>query len=89
MVLTQKLLYTDVGLVRLTDLPRTKRRPLEQTKPRGVVVVAGPSSIEAERVLRWVERNLTSLTRSMLIVVIEDIPPSMQPHVVGVPKAWV
>jgi hypothetical protein len=47
------------------------------------------SSGEAERVLRRVERNFTSLTRTVPMVEIEDLPPSMQPHVVGAPRTWV
>jgi hypothetical protein len=46
----------------------------------------GPPSGEAERVLRWVERNLTALTRTVPMAEIEDLPPSMQPHIVGVPQ---
>jgi hypothetical protein len=51
--------------------------------------VGGTQPGEAERVLRLVERNLTSLTRVVPMVEIEDLPPSMQPHVVGVPQTWV
>jgi hypothetical protein len=40
---------------------------------------------EAERVLRQVERNFTALTRMVLMAEIEDLPPSIQPHVVGEP----
>jgi hypothetical protein len=44
---------------------------------------------EAERVLRRVERNFTALTRMVPMEEIEDLPPSMQPHVVGAPQTWV
>jgi hypothetical protein len=55
----------------------------------GPAAVGGPPAGEAERVLRWVEWNLTSLTRTVPMAEIEDLPPSMQPHVVGVPRTWV
>jgi hypothetical protein len=29
------------------------------------------------------------LTRTVLMEKIEDLPPSMQPHVVGAPRTWV
>jgi hypothetical protein len=41
------------------------------------------------RPLRRIERNLTTLTRTVPMVEIEDLPPSMQPHVVEVPWTWV
>jgi hypothetical protein len=44
---------------------------------------------EAERVLRRVERTLLALTRTVPMAEIEDLPPSMQPHVVGAPRMWV
>jgi hypothetical protein len=47
--------------------------------------VGGPQPGEAERVLRRVEWNLTTLTHVVPMAEIEDLPPSMQPHVVGVP----
>jgi hypothetical protein len=47
--------------------------------------IKGPPSEEAERVLRQVEYNFTTLTRTMPMAEIEGLPPSMQPHVVGVP----
>lgn len=58
-------------------------------------MVAGPTTIagvppagEAKRFLRRVERNLTALTRIVPMDEIEDLPPFMQPHVVGVPRTW-
>jgi len=51
--------------------------------------MGGPPAREAERVLRQVERNLTTLTRLVAMTEIEDLPPSMQSHVVGVPRTWV
>lgn len=90
------LLCTDVGPVRPTDFSRTRWRPRPETVPAATVgpttvvaVTGGPPAGEAERVLRWVERNLTALTRAVPMAEIEDLPPSMQPHVVGVPWTWV
>jgi hypothetical protein len=56
----------------------------------GEAAVAGnlPAG-EAERVLRRIERNFTALTRTVPMAEIEDLPPSMQPHVVGAPRTWV
>jgi hypothetical protein len=59
------------------------------TNSRGPVAIGGPPVGEAERVLRWVEQNLTALTCTVPMAEIEDLPPSMQPHVVGVPRTWV
>jgi hypothetical protein len=50
---------------------------------------AGPSSTEVEQVLRWVERNMVSLTLGVPMEDIEDLFSSMQTHIVGVPRAWV
>jgi hypothetical protein len=83
------MLCIDVGPVWPTNLPKTRHHSREQTQPGGAAIVVGPSSIEAERELRRVERNLMTLTRSVPMEEIEDLPPSMQPHVVGIPKAWV
>ena len=62
------------------DLSRTRRRP----QPEVVLAVAdgkaatrGPPAIEAERVLRRVEWNLTTLTHIVPMGEIEDLPPSM------------
>jgi hypothetical protein len=44
---------------------------------------------EAERVLRQIERNFTALTRTVPMVEIEDLSPSLQTHIVGVPRTWV
>jgi hypothetical protein len=32
---------------------------------------------------------LTALTRPMSMEEIDDLPPTMKPHVVGVPRTWV
>jgi hypothetical protein len=55
----------------------------------GAAVAGNLPAREAERVLRQVERNFTALTRTVPMVEIEDLPPSMQPHVVGAPRTWV
>jgi hypothetical protein len=69
-----------MGLVRLADFTRTRRHPLPKEVPAAVggpVVTGGPVAREAERVLRWVERNLTAFTRIVTMVEIEDLSPSM------------
>jgi hypothetical protein len=40
-------------------------------------------------VLRQVERNFTLLTRTIPMADIEDLPPFIQPHVVGSPRTWI
>jgi hypothetical protein len=84
------LLCTDVGLVHPRDFSRTRRCPQPEAGLAAGIVPAtttgGALVGEAERVLRWVERNLTALTCTVPMVEIEDIPPSMKPHVVGVPQ---
>jgi hypothetical protein len=86
------LLCADVGPLRPTDYMRNRHRP----RPRGTPVFAGEPAVarelpvgEAERVLRRVEQKFTSLTCTVPMAEIEDLPPSMQPHVVGAPRAWV
>jgi hypothetical protein len=87
------LLCTDVGPMCPADFSRIKRRPRPKV---GTVAATGPAAAarvhparEAERVLRWVEWNLTALTRTVPMEEIEDLPPSIQPHVFGVPRTWV
>jgi hypothetical protein len=86
------LLHADVGPVWPTDYARNKccPRPEVAAAAAGRATVAGnlPAG-EAERVLRGVERNFTTLTCTVPMEVIEDLPPSMQPHVVGAPRTWV
>jgi hypothetical protein len=87
------LLCTDVGLVHPIDFSRTSRCPQPEAEPTvttgPAAVAGGPPAGEAERVLRRVEWNLTTLTRAVPMVEIEDLPPVMQPHVVRVPQTWV
>jgi hypothetical protein len=88
----KRLLHADVGPVRPVDYARNKSRPrLESavTAAGGAVVAGNLPAEEAERVLRRVERNFTALTRTVPMAEIEDLPPSMQPHVVGAPQTWV
>jgi hypothetical protein len=88
----ERLLYADVGPVRLADYARNRRRPwLEAaaTVAGGAAVAGNLPAGEAERVLRRIERNFTALTRTVSMAEIEDLPPSMQTHVVGAPRTWV
>jgi hypothetical protein len=56
----------------------------------GGAAVAGNLPVkEAERVLRRVEWNFIALTRTVPMAEIEDLLPSMQPHVVRAPRTWV
>jgi len=88
----KRLLHADVGPVRPVDYAWNRHCP----RPEAAIAVAEGATIvgnllagEAERVLRRVERNFTALTRTVLMAEIEDLPPSMQPHVVGAPRTWV
>jgi hypothetical protein len=88
----KRLLHVDVGPVRPADYARNRRRP----RPEAAAAAAGGAAVagnlpagEAERVLRRIERNFTALTRTVPMAEIEDLPPSMQPHVVGAPRTWV
>jgi hypothetical protein len=86
------VLRADVGPVRPTDYARNRRRPrLEATAAaaRGAAVAGNLPVGEAERVLRRVERNFTALTRTVPMAEIENLPPSLQTHIVGVPRTWV
>jgi hypothetical protein len=83
------LLCIDVGPVHPTNFSRTRWRPRPEAGPTMVTgptkAIGGPPAEEAERVLRRVERNLIMLTRVVPMAEIEDLPPVMQPHIVGVP----
>jgi hypothetical protein len=81
-----------VGLVHPRNFTRNRRHPQPEERPTAAgrpIAAGGPSTREAERVLRQVERNFTSLTRTVPMAEIKDLPPSMQPHVVGAPQMWV
>jgi hypothetical protein len=82
----------DVGPVRPADYARNMHHPLLGAAPAtagGLGVARDFLAGEAERVLRRVERNFTVLTRIVPMVEIKDLPPSIQPHVVGAPWMWV
>ena len=86
------LLHVDVGPVRPTDYARNRRHPrLEAAAAavRGAAIAGNLPAKEAERVLRRVEYNFTALTCTVPMAEIEDLSPSMQPHVVGAPRMWV
>jgi hypothetical protein len=88
----KRLLYADVRPVRPADYAQSMHCPwLEAVAAAaGGAAVAGNLPVgEAERVLRQIERNFTVLTRTVPMAEIEDLPPSMQPHVVGAPQTWV
>jgi hypothetical protein len=80
----QCIQQTSRGPGGILDQRQYQPQPPDQQQAAG-----GPPAGEAERVLRRVERNLTALTRAVPMAEIEDLPPSMQPHVVGVPRTWV
>jgi hypothetical protein len=86
------LLCKYVGPVFPMDFTRTRRRPQIEVGPTTTgepIAAGGPVVGEAERVLRWVECNLTMLTCTIPMDEIKNLPPSMQPQVVGVPQTWV
>ena len=86
------LLCANVGPMRPVDYARNRHRPRLGAIPAaawGPTIVGELLSGEAERVLRRIEQNFTSLTCTVPMAEIEDLPPSMQPHVVGAPQTWV
>jgi hypothetical protein len=88
----KRLLHADVGPVRPADYAWNMHRPRLEgaaATAEGAAVVGNLLAEEAERVLRRVEKNFTALTRTVLMAEIEDLPPSMEPHVVGEPWMWV
>ena len=68
---------SDVGPVRPEGLPRHKRR-------RGEV-----ETVDSDRTLQTVQRNLEQLTRQIPMAAVEDLPEAIQRRVVGVPRDWV
>jgi hypothetical protein len=86
------VLLADVGPVRPANFARNKSRPQPETAAvatRGAVAAGNPPAGEAERALGWIEWNFTELTRTVPMIEIEDLPPSMQTHMVGLPWTWV
>ena len=64
---------SDVGPVRLEGLPRHKRR-------RGEA-----ETVDSDRTLQVVQRNLEGLTRQIPMAAVEDLLEAIQRRVVGVP----
>jgi hypothetical protein len=88
----EPLLHADVGPVRPADYARNRRRPRPEaaaTAAGGVAVAGNLPAGEAERVLRQIEQNFTALTHTVPMADIEDLSPSLQTHIVGVPWTWV
>ena len=86
------VLRADVGPVRPTDFAWNRRRPRPEAAvvaARGVAIAGNPLAGEPARALRRVEQNFTELTRTVPMIEIEDLPPSMQTHMVGLPRTWV
>lgn len=82
----------DVGPVRPADYAWNRRRPRPEAAAaasRGAAVAGNLPAGEAERALRRIERNFTELTRIVPMAEIEDLPPSLQTHIMGVPRTWV
>jgi hypothetical protein len=76
----ERSLHADVGPVRPADYARNRHRP----HPEAAAVSVGGAAVagnlpagEAERVLRRIEWNFTTLTRTVPMAEIEDLPPSM------------
>jgi hypothetical protein len=86
------VLCADVGPMRPTDFARNRHCPWPEvvaTATRGATVEGNRPVGEAERALGQIERNFTELTRTVPMIEIEDLPPSMQTHMVGLPRTWV
>ena len=86
------VLRADVGPMRPVDYARNRHRPRPEAAAaasRGAAVAGNLPAGEAERALRRIEQNFTELTRTVPMAEIEDLPPSMQTHIVGVPRTWV
>jgi hypothetical protein len=86
------VLLVDVGPVRPANFAQNRHHPRPETAAataRGVVAAGNPPAGEAERALGWIERNFTELTHKVPMIEIEDLPPSMQTHMVGLPQTRV
>ena len=68
---------SDVGPVRPEGLARHKRR-------RGEA-----ETVDSDRTLQAVQRNLEGLTCQIPLAAVEDFPEAVQRRVVGVPRDWV
>jgi hypothetical protein len=85
------VLHADVGPVRPAAFAQNRRRPRPEAAAattRGAIA-GNPTTGEVERALRRIEQNFTELTRTVPMIEIEDLPPSMQTHMVGLPRTWV
>jgi hypothetical protein len=82
-----------VGPVHLVDFSRTMQSLRLEAGPATTIGLTtstgGPPAVEAERVPRWVEQNLTTLTHVIPMEEIEDLQPVMKNHIVGVPRTRV
>jgi hypothetical protein len=80
-----------LDLCGLPTLHGTGARPRPETSAAAARGAAAghPTPAEAERALVRIERNFTELTRTVLMIDIEDMPPSMQNYMVGLPRSWV
>ena len=67
----------DIGPVRPEGYPRHKHR-------RGKA-----DTVDPDRTLHVVQRNLEGLTRQVPMAPVEDLPEAIQRRVVGVPRDWV
>jgi hypothetical protein len=86
------VLHADVGPVRPANFVWNRLRPRPEATAaaaRGVAVAGNPPAGEAERALRQIEQNFTELTRTVPMIEIEEMPISMQRHMVGLPRTWV
>ena len=88
----KRLLHAYVGPMRPVDYARNRCLPW----PEAAAAVVGGAAVagnlpagEAERVLRRIEQNFTTLTRTVPMAEIEDLLSSMQTHVVEAPRTWV
>ena len=67
----------DIGPVRPEGFPRHKHR-------RGEA-----DTVDSDRTLQAVQRNLEGLTCQVPMAAVEDLPEAIQRWVVGVPRDWV
>ena len=68
---------TDIGPVRPEGFPRHKRC-------RGEA-----DTVDSDRTLQAIQRNLEGLTRQVPMAAVEDLLEAIQRQVVGVPHDWV
>jgi hypothetical protein len=86
------VLLVDVGPARPANFAWNRRHPRPETTAivaRGAATAGNLPTREAERALGRIERNFIELTHTVPMIEIEDLPPSMQTHMVGLPRTWV